>query len=138
MSATAWLFVAGGAIVAGVGGYFVIARPALLPEDLRYLRRSDGEVEAAIPRLRKWLHLVFIVLGGHMVSTGILTIYVAVSALGDNNPSTVVVLALAGASSVGAMVVVNFQLHSAFRWVLLAALLPWVVAIGSAALSWLS
>ena len=136
MTATAWLFVLGGAILVGIGGYFLIARPALLPEDLRYLHRSEGDIEPAIPRLRKWLHLVFAVLGGYMVSTGILTIYLAVSELGDNNPSAVVVLAATGASSIGTMAVVNFILHSAFRWMLLAAFAPWVVATASAALSW--
>lgn len=101
MTATAWLFVVGGAILVGIGGYFLVARPALLAEDLRYLHRSEGVIETSIPRLRKWLHLVFTVLGGYMIGTGVLPMYLAVSALADNNPSAVVVLAVTGASSIG-------------------------------------
>ena len=52
MIAAAWLFGAGGAILIGIGGFFLLVRPALLPEDLRYLHRTAGEIDAAVPRLR--------------------------------------------------------------------------------------
>jgi hypothetical protein len=36
MSMAAWLFAAGGGVVlAGIGVFFILFRPALLPEDLR-------------------------------------------------------------------------------------------------------
>jgi len=38
-----------GAVLVGIGGFFLFARPALLPEDLRYLNRPDTEIDAAVP-----------------------------------------------------------------------------------------
>ncbi len=38
------------------------------------------------------------------------------------------VLAVAGASSIGVMAVVNLMLHSAFRWLLSAAAAVWIAA----------
>lgn len=52
MTATAWLFVVGGAILVGIGGYFLVARPALLAEDLRYLHRSEGVIERVCCTIR--------------------------------------------------------------------------------------
>jgi hypothetical protein len=75
------------------------------------------------------------VLGGYAVATGILTVYVAASEIPDAKPWAVAVLAVAGASSIGVMAVVNFMLHSAFRWLLSAAAALWIAAIVVAAAS---
>ncbi len=129
MIAAAWLFGVGGAILVGIGGFFLLARPALLPEDLRYLRRTAGEIDAAVPSLREWLRLVFIVLGGYAVATRTLTIYLAATDIRNAESSAVAVLAVAGASSSGGvMALVNFALHSTFRWLLSAAAALWIVA----------
>jgi hypothetical protein len=128
MIAAAWLFGVGGAILVGIGGFFRLARPALLPEDLRYLRRTPDEIDAAVPSLRGWLRLVFIVLGGYAVATGTLTIYLAATDIRNAESSAVAVLAVAGASSIGVMALVNFALHSTFRWLLSAAAALWIVA----------
>jgi hypothetical protein len=128
MIAAAWLFGTCGAILAGIGGFFLWGRPALLPEDLRYLRRTAREIDTAIPSLRAWLRLVFIVLGGYAVATGTLTVYLAATVIRNAEPWAVAVLAVAGASSIGVMAVVNFVLHSAFRWLLGAAAALWIVA----------
>ena len=109
MIAAAWLFGVGGAVLVGIGGFFMCARPALLPEDLRYLDRSVDAIETAIPRLRGWLRLVFIVLGGYAVATGILTLYVAATEIGDASPLAVSVLAVTGACSIGVMAVVSMS-----------------------------
>ncbi|MBV5244413.1 hypothetical protein KUF57_12795 [Mycolicibacterium sp. PAM1] len=135
MIAAAWLFGVGGAILVGIGGFFLLARPALLPEDLRYLRRTTGEIDAALPSLREWLRLVFIVLGGYAVATGTLTIYLAATDIRNAESSAVAVLAVAGASSIGVMALVNFALHSTFRWLLSAAAALWIVATLVAVLS---
>jgi hypothetical protein len=135
MIAAAWLFGIGGAVLVGIGGFFMCARRALLPEDLRYLDRSAHAVETALPRLRGWLRLVFIVLGGYAAATGILTLYVAATEIRDASPSAVAVLAVTGACSIGVMAVVNFVLHSAFRWLLLAAAALWIAATVAAAVS---
>jgi hypothetical protein len=128
MIAAAWMFGVGGAILVGIGGFFLLARPPLLPEDLRYLCRTTGEIDAAVPSLRRWLRLVFIVLGGYAVATGTLTVYLAATDIRNAEPSAVAVLAVAGASSLGVMAVVNFPLHSAFRWPLSAAAALWITA----------
>ncbi|MDH6244044.1 hypothetical protein [Mycobacterium sp. OTB74] len=128
MTAAMWLFGIGGAALIGIGGFFVFARPAFLPEDLRYLQRTGADVDAAVPRLRRWLRLVFTVLGGYALATGTLTVYLAVTQVRHGNTSAVVVLAVAGVVSIGVMIVVNFVLRSAFRWPLLAVGAVWVTA----------
>lgn len=50
----------------------------------------------------------------------------------DGVEKLVVVLAIAGATSIGVMTVMNFAIRSDFRWVLLAACGLWVAAIGAA------
>lgn len=128
MTAAAWLFGAGGVILIGLGAFFMLARPSLLPEDLRYLKRSAVDIDMAVPRLRRWLRLVFIVLGGYAVSTGTLTVYLAATGLHHPHWSVVAVLAVTGAVSIGVMAVVNFVLRSAFRWLLSAFAAVWIVA----------
>ena len=61
----------------GVGLYFGFLRPALLPEDLRYIGASMAQIQTAAPGLSPWLARVFGVLGGYMIATGLLTVYVA-------------------------------------------------------------
>ncbi|GAB4962804.1 hypothetical protein MAHJHV55_23140 [Mycobacterium avium subsp. hominissuis] len=115
-------------VLIGLGVFFLVARPALLPEDLRYLQRPAGDIDTAVPRLRQWLRLVFIVLGGYAVGTGTLTVYVAATAVSHGDPLAVTVLAVAGVASIGVMAVVNFVLHSAFRWLLSAFAVVWIAA----------
>jgi hypothetical protein len=57
----------------GLGLYFMLLRPPLLPEDLRYMGRTLAEIDAAAPELAPWLRRVFIVMGGFMSATGVLT-----------------------------------------------------------------
>jgi hypothetical protein len=70
----AWLFGAGGVVLLGIGAFFIFVRPSLLPEDLRFLGRSGGEIDEFVPQLRKWLRRVFMVLGGYAFTVGGLTI----------------------------------------------------------------
>jgi hypothetical protein len=123
----------GGIALIGVGCYFLFVRPPLLPEDVRYMDASLPEVFAAAPGMRNWLSKVFMVLGGYVVSVGILTCYVARTGLRVRAPGAMAVASLSGAMSIGLMVVVNFMIHSDFRWVLLLLTIPW---IGAAILYW--
>ncbi|WP_396928245.1 hypothetical protein [Mycolicibacterium sp.] len=134
MTTAAWLFAFGGCILIGIGGFFVFARPALLPEDLRYLERSASDLDTAVPRLTGWLRLVFTVLGGYAAATGILTVYLALN-VRSGGLTAVIILAVAGASSIGVMAVVNLLLHSAFRWLLSAVAAVWIAATVVAVLS---
>ncbi len=111
------------------GLYFVFLRPPLLPEDPRYMGTSLSEIQAAVPGLLVWLRRVFWVMGGYMFATGLLTIYVAVTAIRARVPGAPLVVAIAGLSSIGWMAVVNFIIASDFKWLILAFVLPWALAL---------
>jgi len=132
MTLAAWLFGAGGVVLVGIGAFFIFVRPPFLPEDLRFLGRSGGEIEQLLPQLRRWLRRVFVVLGGYALTAGGLTIFVAATRVRDGDRAAVVALALAGATSIGLMTVVNFGIRSNFRWLLLAACILWLAATASA------
>ena len=119
----------GGIALIGVGCYFSFLRPALLPEDVRYIGKSLPEVMAAVPGLRHWLPKVFLVLGGYIASVGVLTCYVAGTSLRARVPGALAVASVSGAMSIGLMVAVNFAIQSDFRWVLLLLIVPWISAV---------
>jgi|JI10StandDraft_1071094.scaffolds.fasta_scaffold29909_5 hypothetical protein len=109
-----------------IGTYFIALRPPLLPEDLRFLKL------ATIPEgLVPWLRLVFAVLGGQMVASGLLLVPF-IKNLRSGSGSGALDLACfigAGLVSVGVMSAVNLMLRSDFRWVLLVPALAWGVAV---------
>ncbi len=119
----------GSIIVTGLGLYFVFLRPPLLPEDLRYLGRTLTQVEVATPALSTWLRHVFWVMGGYMIATGLVTMYVALTAFRARTRGAAAVVALAGAASVGGMALVNFLIASDFKWPLLVLALLWPSAL---------
>ena len=132
MTIAAWLFGAGGVLLVGIGAFFILIRPPLLTEDLRFLHRSGSEIDQLVPQLRMWLRRVFVVLGGHALTVGVLTIFVAATNVRAGEGTAVVVLALAGATSIGLMAVVNFTIRSDFRWALFAGTGLWIAATAAA------
>ena len=118
----------------GMGAYFVFVRPPLLSEDLRSMGTSLAAIQASVPGLFLWLRRVFWVLGGYMLATGLLTVYVALTAFRVRASGAAPVVALAGLSSIGWMVVVNFVIDSDFKWLILAFAFIWPLAL---ALYWL-
>jgi hypothetical protein len=68
------LFIACGIWLIGLGLYFMFLRPALLPEDLRYIGTNPGEIQSVLPGLEQWLRRVFTVMGGFILGAGLLTI----------------------------------------------------------------
>ena len=121
----------GGLIVMAMGIYFAFLRPALLPEDLRYLGASMAGLQTAAPGLLRWLPRVFGVLGGFLFATGLLTVHLAVSHFRSGEALPLAVVATSGAASIGWMAVNNFRIDSDFKWLLLAFVLPWLVAVAS-------
>ena len=119
----------GGISLLGMGCYFLFLRPLLLLEDARYMGTSLPALQAAVPGLGRWLQKVFWVMGGYMVATGVLTIYVALSSFRSRRPGAFPVVALAGLSSIGWMTAVNFLLDSDFKWLLVGLTLPWMAAL---------
>ena len=118
-----------GLILAGMGLYFIFLRPPLLPEDLRYMGSALQNVNDNIPGLANWLQKVFWVMGGHIFTTGLLIIFIALTSFRKRLSGAFSVVALAGISSIGSMTVVNFIIGSDFKWLLLTFTLPWIIAL---------
>ena len=119
----------GGLILLGMGVYFAFLRPPLLPEDARYVGASLTQIQSAIPGFMPWISRVFGVLGGYMFATGVLTVYLAAASFRDTKPLPIAVVAISGSASIGWMAVTNFLIDSDFKWLLLAFVLPWLVAV---------
>ncbi len=119
----------GGILLAGLGLYFVLARPALLPEDLHYMGTTLGQVQSALPSLLVWLPRVFWVMGGFMLSSGILTVHVARTTFRRRESGAAGIVALTGAASIGWMAVVNFMINSEFKGPILAFAVLWPIAL---------
>ena len=124
-SVAVWLLTACGVVLVLIGGFFLAARPPLLPEDARYMGSTVGDLIDVVPALSGWLRRVFWVLGGFVATTGILVVYVARTSLRTSSAGGLVVLTAAGVTSVGCMTVVNYMIRSAFRWALLALSATW-------------
>ena len=122
------LAVAGVALVA-VGLYFVLLRPPLLPEDVRYMGLSAVQLDAIRPRLEGWLTQVFRVMGGYITATGALTITLAATSFREHRWSAAIGAFIGGVLSMGWMAVVNFMIDSDFKWLLLAMALLWACSL---------
>lgn len=115
----------------GLGGYFMFARPALLPEDLRYLGLNTIQVETSLPHLASWLRNVFTVMGGFMTGCGVLVIFVSMRAVQQCFAGTGTALGLVGLLTVATMSWTNFELDSDFKWLLLAPVVVWMTGFVS-------
>ena len=127
--AAMWLLTALGVWLVGLGAYFVFLRPPLLPEDPRFIGSTLAQLREAAPGLEGWLRIVFRVMGGFMAGAGVLTIFMARTAVPDRAPGTGWAIVLAGLPTVVLMSAMNFVLHSDFRWVLLLPALLWAAAL---------
>ena len=118
-----------GIILMGLGLYFVFLRPPLLTEDPRYMGTSLAEIQATVPGLFNWLQKVFWVMGGYVFTTGLLALYVAITAFRTRASGAVWIVAAAGLTSIGWMAVVNFIIGSDFKWLLFGFALLWGIAL---------
>jgi hypothetical protein len=112
-----------------MGLYVVLLRPALLPEDARYIGASPREILDAFPGLANWLDKVFWVMGGYILTAGLPTLYVAVTSFRARDRGAFGVAALADATSVGWMAFINFLIDPDFKWLLLALAALWVLTL---------
>ena len=119
----------GGLLLVAIGIYFVLLRPPLLPEDLRYMGSTLQNAKENIPGLFNWLQKVFWVMGGYIFTTGLLIVFIAITSFRKRLHGAVSIVALAGISSIGLMTVVNFMIGSDFKWVLFTFILPWIIAL---------
>lgn len=127
---SSWILGGCGIWLIGLGFYFMILRPPLLPEDLRYMDMTLSQVRNAAPGMESWLKKVFTVMGGFMAGAGVLTMFVATAAIPSRLKCASWAIALSGVLTVGLMSATNFALHSDFRWMLLVPALGWFVGIG--------
>ena len=118
-----------GAALIGVGFYFILLRPPLLPEDVRYIDLSAAQLDAVRPHLEVWLTHVFGVMGGYIVATGVLTITVAATSFRTRDWIAATGALAAGIASIGWMVIVNFQIDSDFKWALFGMSLVWACGL---------
>jgi len=124
-----WMLTACGVWLVGLGLYFIALRPALLPEDPRFMGTTLIQIRTAVPGLESWLKKVFTVMGGFMTGVGVLTVFVATAAMPSRLKGTSWAIALAGALTVALMSATNFALDSDFKWLLLFPVLSWLVGL---------
>ena len=128
------IFLTCGIWLIGLGLYFALLRPPLLPEDPRYIGSSPAQIAAALPGLDRWLKHVFIVMGGFITASGLLTTFLAATAVSARLRGTGIVLLLAGLATVVTMSWTNFVIESNFKWLLLAPAVLWFAGIVAYAL----
>lgn len=113
----------------GLGLYFIVLRPPILPEDLRYMGTTVAQIRSAVPGLEGWLQRVFTVMGGFIAAAGVLTSFVAAAALPQRMRGAIWAIVLSGMLSVVLMSAKNFALQSDFKWLLLAPVLVWLAGV---------
>ncbi len=118
-----------GLVLMGMGLYFVFLRPPLLPEDLRFIGTSLSPVQITAPTLLTWLGRVFWVMGAFIFTSGLLTLYVALTSFRMRARGVSGVITLVGFTSVGWMAGINFLIDSDFKWFLLALAVLWGCAL---------
>ena len=123
------MFAVCGIWLLALGIYFLFMRPALLPEDLRYIGSSLDTIRSSVPGLERWLGHVFDVMGGFMVATGAMTMFVAWRLPEIRERGSLTALSVAGAAGVALMSATNFALSSNYRWLLLAPALLWFAGL---------
>ena len=131
-----WLIALCGIWHIGLGLYFIFIRPALLPEDIRYMGADLQSLQAVAPRLADWLGKVFTVMGGFMAGAGVLITYFGWRTMTLRLGGTTPILLATGALTIGLMSAVNFALESDFRWLLLAPPVAWALALLFYAARW--
>ena len=112
-----------------MGLYFIFMRPALLPEDVRYMATDLQGLQAFAPLLVDWLGKVFLVMGGFMVGAGVLIAYFAWVIMPSRPPLAMLALVLVGSCTLVLTSAVNFALHSDFRWLLAVPPVVWAAAL---------
>ena len=120
------LLIAGGIWLVSLGPYSIFSRPPLLPEDTRFMGNSLAQVWAAVPGLEGWLKRGFVVMGGFMPGTGVLTVFAACVAMPRRWKGRSWAIAMSGVLTVALMCAINFDIHPHFRWLLLVPALVWL------------
>ena len=118
-----------GLLFIGMGLFFIFIRPPILPEDLVYMESSISNIAENLPGLTNWLHKVFWVMGGYIITSGLLTVFIAFTSFRKRIKGAFVIVALTGICSIGLMTVVNFIINSDFKWLLFTFTILWATAL---------
>lgn len=87
------------------------------------------QIRKNVPGLLLWLPYVFRVMGGYMISTGLLTCHIARTSFRNSAPGAAAMVAVTGLTSIGLMAAVNFFIDSDFKWLLLLFTFPWILSL---------
>ena len=123
------VLITAGVTLIAVGLYFILLRPPLLSEDVRYMALPAAQLDILRPRLELWLTQVFRVMGGYVLATGVLAVTVAATAFRAHQKGAAIGALIGGAASIGWMAAVNFMIDSDFKWVLLGMALLWACSL---------
>jgi hypothetical protein len=126
---SAILLAVAGVTLISAGLYFLLLRPPLLPEDVRYMGLGSEHLAAVKPRLEAWLTHVFRVMGGYVLATGVLATTLATTSFRRHEWGAGLGALVGGAASIGWMAIVNFVIDSDFKWVLLSMALVWAASL---------
>lgn len=124
-----WLLTACSVWPVGLGIYFIALQPPLLPEVPGFTGSTLEQLRQSALGLESWLRVVYTVIGGYMVGSGVLSLSTARVAMHRRLAGTACALAFAGLAIVGLMSAMNFMLHSDFRWLLVVPAVCWAVGV---------
>ena len=102
-----------GVLTIGTGGYFMLARPPLLPEDAQF---TGVAVATAPPALLHWLSIVFRTWGGFVVGLGFCLVGLATYCFTRRDAWLKRGAAMGVLIAFGSFLGSNIQLHSDFLW----------------------
>jgi hypothetical protein len=128
---SAVLLALGGITLIGAGLYFLVLRPPLLSEDIRYMGLKPDQLAVVRPRLEAWLAHVFRVMGGYVLATGVLTLTLATTSFRRRQRGVGLGVLVGGAASMGLMAVTNFMIDSDFKWILLGMATLWAASLAA-------
>ena len=123
------ILAAAGLALVGTGLYFLLLRPPLLPEDIRFMHLPAAVLDSARPGLEPWLKRVFWVMGGYVLAAGILIVTLAATSFRAGSSAAAIGVLLGGTASIAWMAAINFVIDSDFKWALLAISLLWVFSL---------
>ena len=126
---SAILLVLSGFTLIGTGLYFLLLRPPLLPEDVRYMGLNEAQLVAVRPRLEAWLTHVFQVMGGYILANGVLAVTLAATSFRMHQWNAWLGALIGGAFSIGWMAIVNFIIDSDFKLLLSGMAALWAASL---------
>jgi len=121
-----------GLLTVGTGVYFMMLRPALLPEDLRFSALDRTQIPVALP----WLQIVFRTWGGFIVGLGICLLGQGASCISGRSGLATMGTSLGLLFAFGSFLVSNLQIRSEFLWFVVLLFFGAVAIATLLVLSW--